>query len=148
VFTRRNIKTFAALAYGAYLNDDCQNSIEKMETLLQHQPYYFENFSVMANAFSFRGALAYCYKKMQREEDFTIQMTALENSVAEMPSNRAFVPGFELIKGHLYILQGNDNAAKEIVSAIDERNASLSWMFYKDPIYASALNSTSVSNIP
>ena len=124
-----------ALAYGYYLNGECEPSIEHFETLLKNQPHYFNDLGMMANGFSYRAALAYCYKQTNQLSAFQNQMVDLRHSLESIPEDLHLVPGLVFVKGHYMILSENLALASDTQASLKQLDTPIGWMSTNDPLY-------------
>ena len=128
-----------ALAYGYYLNDACEQSIEHFETLLKNQPHYFNDLGMMANGFSYRAALAFCYKEVGQLSAFRNQMVDLQYSIESIPETLHQAPGLAFVKGHYMILSEDTAQAISTKAYLETIDAPISWMSSNDPLYRTLL---------
>ncbi len=132
---QKTTKTTAALAYTYYLAKQCDSHINYAEQLLDKAPYYFDGVETMANLFSYRAALAYCYLQNGNRDNFEKQLTALEQDITALPESAHQAAGVEFVKGHYFILKGDYKKAEPIATRLKQRSATIKWMLLHDPIY-------------
>ena len=129
-----DVKITAALAYSHYLGGQCKESIGYAETLWKNSPHYFSELGIVANGFSYRAALAFCYKQTGNSDKFKQQLTDLAAIIDTIPQNQYPAPGILLLKAQYYALSDNMSGALNLIEKLQQSGALIHWLLWNDPI--------------